>query len=124
MDLKPEWDQCERPLKQEAAPAKRLGGLGHRAPGQPVYGNPGFIPFWFVFPCFVPGIVSVHLKRDNLGNPQLLASPSMQPEGCGRRDGAIDPSLAIWHKCAWAAGGDRALVTWSHSQLSKSFQDR
>ncbi|KAK2521740.1 Ip6k3 [Columba livia] len=69
------------------------------------------------------GIVSVHLKRDNLGNPQLLASPSMQPEGCGRRDGAIDPSLAIWHKCAWAAGGDSALVTWSHSQLSKSFQD-
>ncbi|NXW93748.1 IP6K3 kinase, partial [Alopecoenas beccarii] len=70
------------------------------------------------------GIVSVHLKKDSLGNPTLLASPSLQPEGRGRRDDAIDdPSVSIWHKCAWAAGSDRTLVTWSHSQLSKTFKD-
>ncbi|XP_010193158.1 PREDICTED: inositol hexakisphosphate kinase 3-like, partial [Mesitornis unicolor] len=72
------------------------------------------------------GIVSVHLKKDSLGNLTLLASPSLQQDGCSRRDRAIgDPAVTIWHK--WAAspgtGSERALVKRSHMQLSKTFKE-
>ncbi|NXF81050.1 IP6K3 kinase, partial [Sclerurus mexicanus] len=53
------------------------------------------------------GIVSVHLKKDSLGNLILMASPSLgQPEGCGRLD-----------KCKWAASAstEHGLVKWSHT---------
>ncbi|NXQ24932.1 IP6K3 kinase, partial [Alaudala cheleensis] len=60
------------------------------------------------------GIVSVHLKKDSLGNLTLIASPSLgQPESCGRLDNATgDPAASLWHKCKW-----------SHTQVTKSFKD-
>ncbi|NXG05126.1 IP6K3 kinase, partial [Sakesphorus luctuosus] len=61
------------------------------------------------------GIVSVHLKRDSLGNLTLLASPGLgQLEGCGLLD-----------KCKWAAstGTEHGLVKWSHTQVTKTFRD-
>ncbi|NXW17125.1 IP6K3 kinase, partial [Circaetus pectoralis] len=74
------------------------------------------------------GIVSVHLKKDSLGNLTLIASPSLQTESCGRLDNAIgDSSVTIWHKCKWAAstgtGSEHALVKWSHTQVTKTFKD-
>ncbi|XP_071434739.1 inositol hexakisphosphate kinase 3 [Pithys albifrons albifrons] len=61
------------------------------------------------------GIVSVHLKRDSLGNLTLLASPGLgQLEGCGLLD-----------KCKWAASAstEHGLVKWSHTQVTKTFRD-
>uniref|UniRef100_A0A663MI29 Kinase n=1 Tax=Athene cunicularia TaxID=194338 RepID=A0A663MI29_ATHCN len=63
------------------------------------------------------GIVSVHLKKDSLGNLNLIASPSLQTESCTRLDKAIgDSSVTIWHKCKWAAstgtGSEHTLVKW------------
>uniref|UniRef100_A0A8C4URD6 Kinase n=1 Tax=Falco tinnunculus TaxID=100819 RepID=A0A8C4URD6_FALTI len=50
------------------------------------------------------GVISVHLKKDSLGNLTLIASPSLQTESCSRLDNAIgDSSVTIWHKCKWAA---------------------
>ncbi|NXE81132.1 IP6K3 kinase, partial [Cochlearius cochlearius] len=72
------------------------------------------------------GIVSVHLKKDSLGNLTLIASPSLQTESRGRLDNAIgDSSVTIWHKCKWAAGSgsEHTLVKWSHTQLTKTFKD-
>ncbi|KAM6310906.1 inositol hexakisphosphate kinase 3 [Podargus strigoides] len=73
------------------------------------------------------GIVSVHLKKDSLGNPTLIASPSLQAESCGRLDNAISDSVTIWHKCKWAAStgtsSEHTLVKWSHTQLTKTFKD-
>ncbi|NWH86613.1 IP6K3 kinase, partial [Aegithalos caudatus] len=53
------------------------------------------------------GIVSVHLKKDSLGNLTLIASPSLgQPEG-------TEPTASLWHKCKW-----------SHTQVhTKTFKD-
>ncbi|KAM9369468.1 inositol hexakisphosphate kinase 3 [Phaethornis superciliosus] len=68
------------------------------------------------------GIVSVHLKKDSLGNLTLMASPSLQAESCARLEKAIgDSSVTIWHK--WAATTEHTLVTWSHTQLTKTFKD-
>ncbi|NXK96860.1 IP6K3 kinase, partial [Formicarius rufipectus] len=61
------------------------------------------------------GIVSVHLKKDSLGNLTLMASPSLgQPEGCGRLD-----------KCKWTASAntEHGLLKWSHTQVTKTFRD-
>ncbi|NXC23445.1 IP6K3 kinase, partial [Campylorhamphus procurvoides] len=61
------------------------------------------------------GIVSVHLKKDSLGNLTLLASPRLgQPEGCGCLD-----------KCKWAASAstEHGLVKWSHTQVTRTFRD-
>ncbi|NXX74597.1 IP6K3 kinase, partial [Urocolius indicus] len=71
------------------------------------------------------GIVSVHLKKDSLGNLTLLASPSLQPESCAHRDAIGDSSLTIWPKCTWAvgAGGEHPCSKWSHTQLTKTFKD-
>uniref|UniRef100_A0A672UMY6 Kinase n=1 Tax=Strigops habroptila TaxID=2489341 RepID=A0A672UMY6_STRHB len=50
------------------------------------------------------GTVSVHLKKDSLGNVMLIASPSLQTGTCGRVDNATsEPAVTIWHKCKWAA---------------------
>ncbi|NWT58940.1 IP6K3 kinase, partial [Erythrocercus mccallii] len=55
------------------------------------------------------GIVSVHLKKDSLGNLTLIASPSLgQPDSAG-----ADPAASWWHKCKW-----------SHTQVTKTFKDR
>ncbi|KAM8988201.1 inositol hexakisphosphate kinase 3 [Ara ararauna] len=66
------------------------------------------------------GIVSVHLKKDSLGNVTLIASPSLD-------NATGDPAVTIWHKCKWAAstgtGSERALGTWSHTQVTKTFKD-
>ncbi|KFO82703.1 Inositol hexakisphosphate kinase 3, partial [Cuculus canorus] len=73
------------------------------------------------------GVVSVHLKKDSLGNLILIASPSLQTESCVRRDNPIgDSSVTIWHKCKWATsnGSEHPLVKWSHTQLTKTFKDR
>ncbi|KFP85553.1 Inositol hexakisphosphate kinase 3, partial [Acanthisitta chloris] len=44
------------------------------------------------------GIVSVHLRKDSLGNPTLIASPGLQQESCAHRDQAVgDPAVTIWH---------------------------
>lgn len=62
--------------------------------------------------CFplCPGIVSVHLKKDSLGNLTLIASPSLgQPDGSA----GGDPAVTLWHKCKW-----------SHTQVTKTFKDR
>ncbi|XP_030321323.1 inositol hexakisphosphate kinase 3 [Calypte anna] len=68
------------------------------------------------------GIVSVHLKKDSLGNLTLMASPSLQAESCARLEKAIgDTSVTIWHK--WAASTEHTLVTWSHTQLTKTFKE-
>ncbi|NWR87804.1 IP6K3 kinase, partial [Furnarius figulus] len=61
------------------------------------------------------GIVSVHLKKDSLGNLTLMASPGLgQPEGCGCLD-----------KCKWAASAstEHGLVKWSHTQVTRTFRD-
>ncbi|NXG25998.1 IP6K3 kinase, partial [Grallaria varia] len=61
------------------------------------------------------GIVSVHLKKDSLGNLTLMASPGLgQPEGCGRLD-----------KCKWSASAstEHGLVKWTHTQVTKTFRD-
>ncbi|NXX95021.1 IP6K3 kinase, partial [Centropus bengalensis] len=66
------------------------------------------------------GIVSVHLKKDSLGNLTLIASPSLQLESCGRRDNTIgDPSATRWHKCKRASTS----IKWSHTQVTKTFKD-
>ncbi|KGL76413.1 Inositol hexakisphosphate kinase 3, partial [Tinamus guttatus] len=66
------------------------------------------------------GIISVHVKKDSLGNLNLIASPSVQPEPL--LDTIHEPGVTLWHK--WAAGsGERALVTWSHTQLAKTLKD-
>ncbi|KFP40498.1 Inositol hexakisphosphate kinase 3, partial [Chlamydotis macqueenii] len=73
------------------------------------------------------GIVSVHLKKDSLGNLTLMASPSLQTESCARLSNAIgDSSVTLWHKCKWATGtgSEHALVKWSHTQLAKTFKER
>lgn len=68
------------------------------------------------------GVVSVHLKKDSFGNLTLLASPSLQPEGCGRLD---NTSSDIWHKYKWAASASSSteLVKRCHTQLTKTFKD-
>jgi len=69
----------------------------------------------------------VHLKKDSLGNLTLIASPSLQPESCGRLDNAIgDSSVTTRHKRKWAAGtgSEHTLIKWSHTQLVKTFKDR
>ncbi|KAL2295409.1 hypothetical protein Nmel_017821, partial [Mimus melanotis] len=54
------------------------------------------------------GIVSVHLKKDSLGNLTLIASPSL-----GQQDSTGgDPAVTLWHKCKW-----------SHTQVTKTFKD-
>ncbi|XP_063274630.1 inositol hexakisphosphate kinase 3 [Prinia subflava] len=54
------------------------------------------------------GIVSVHLKKDSLGNLTLIASPSLgQPDSAGG-----DAAVTLWHKCKW-----------SHTQVTKTFKD-
>ncbi|NXD16487.1 IP6K3 kinase, partial [Nothocercus nigrocapillus] len=67
------------------------------------------------------GIISVHLKKDSLGNLNLVASPSVQTEPL--LDTIHEPSVTLWHK--WATGGssERALVQWSHAQLTKTLKD-
>ncbi|XP_062461523.1 inositol hexakisphosphate kinase 3 [Pezoporus occidentalis] len=66
------------------------------------------------------GIVSVHLKKDSLGNVTLIASPSLD-------NATADPAVTLWHKCKWAAssgpGGEHAFGTWSHTQVTKTFKD-
>ncbi|KAI1230979.1 hypothetical protein IHE44_0008416, partial [Lamprotornis superbus] len=53
-------------------------------------------------------IVSVHLKKDSLGNLTLIASPSL-----GQQDSTGgDPAVTLWHKCKW-----------SHTQVTKTFKD-
>ncbi|NXE50303.1 IP6K3 kinase, partial [Casuarius casuarius] len=73
------------------------------------------------------GIISVHLKKDSLGNLTLIASPSLQTENCGLLDNTIESSVTIWHKCKWAtsssSGSEHALVKWSHRQLTKTLKD-
>ncbi|NXG31695.1 IP6K3 kinase, partial [Dromaius novaehollandiae] len=73
------------------------------------------------------GIISVHLKKDSLGNLTLIASPSLQTENCGLLDNTIESSVTIWHKCKWATsssnGSEHALVKWSHMQLTKTLKD-
>ncbi|NXD56388.1 IP6K3 kinase, partial [Corvus moneduloides] len=73
------------------------------------------------------GIVSVHLKKDSLGNLTLIASPGLgQPDSCGRLDSAGgDPAVTLWHKCKWtaSASSEHGLVKWSHSQVTKTFKD-
>ncbi|KAM9184632.1 inositol hexakisphosphate kinase 3 isoform 2-T2 [Mergus octosetaceus] len=73
-------------------------------------------------------VISVHLKKDSLGNLTLLASPSLQAESCGRLDHAIgDSAVTIWHKCKWAAstgtGSEHTLVKRCHTQITKTFKD-
>ncbi|NXL75700.1 IP6K3 kinase, partial [Leptocoma aspasia] len=60
------------------------------------------------------GIVSVHLKKDSLGNLTLIASPGLgQPDSCSRLDSAGgDTAVTLWHKCKW-----------SHTQVTKTFKD-
>ncbi|NXA39671.1 IP6K3 kinase, partial [Eudromia elegans] len=69
------------------------------------------------------GIISVHLKKDSLGNLNLIASPSLHTEPL--LDTIKEPSVTLWHK--WATGGssgsERALVKWSHTQLTKTLKD-
>ncbi|NXH17285.1 IP6K3 kinase, partial [Bucco capensis] len=72
------------------------------------------------------GIVSVHLKKDSLGNLTLIASPSLQAESCGLLDNTMgDSSVTLWPKCKWAANSstEHPLVKWSHTQLTKTFKD-
>ncbi|KAM6295214.1 inositol hexakisphosphate kinase 3 [Aegotheles albertisi] len=72
------------------------------------------------------GVVSVHLKKDSVGNLTLMASPILQTESCGRLDKAIgDSSVTIWHKCKWAASTstEHTLVKWSHTQVTRTFKD-
>ncbi|NWS43550.1 IP6K3 kinase, partial [Probosciger aterrimus] len=61
------------------------------------------------------GIVSVHLKKDSLGNVTLIASPSLD-------NATGDPAVTIWHKCKWA-GSTGTGGTWSHTQVTKTFKD-
>lgn len=65
----------------------------------------------------------MHLKKDSFGNLTLLASPNLQPEGCGRLD---NTSSDIWHKYKWAASTSSGteLVKRCHTQLTKTFKDR
>ncbi|XP_013812968.2 inositol hexakisphosphate kinase 3 [Apteryx mantelli] len=74
------------------------------------------------------GIISVHLKKDSLGNLNLIASPSLQMENCSLLDNTInESSVTIWHKCKWATtssnGSEHAFVKWSHTQLTKTLKD-
>ncbi|NXF97235.1 IP6K3 kinase, partial [Eubucco bourcierii] len=70
------------------------------------------------------GIVSVHLKRDSLGNLALLASPCLQAESCGRQESAAgDTSVTMRHRHRRAAGSDCTVLKWSHTQLTKTFRD-
>ncbi|XP_054251832.1 inositol hexakisphosphate kinase 3 [Indicator indicator] len=62
------------------------------------------------------GIISVHLRRDSLGNLALLASPSLQAESA-----VGDSSGAVWHRHRRAAGSEGA--KWSHTQLTKTCRD-
>ncbi|NWI91211.1 IP6K3 kinase, partial [Pitta sordida] len=69
------------------------------------------------------GVVSVHLKKDSLGNLTLMASPGLgQPEGCGRLDSA-DPTVTLWHKCRWATGTEYGMSKRSHTQVTRTFRD-
>ncbi|XP_062451094.1 inositol hexakisphosphate kinase 3 isoform X2 [Rhea pennata] len=74
------------------------------------------------------GIISVHLKKDSLGNLTLIANPSLQTENCSLLDNTInESSVTIWHKCKRAASSsnssEHTLVKWSHTQLSKTLKD-
>lgn len=83
---------------------------------------------WLVCSPLCPGIVSVHLKKDSLGNLTLIASPGLgQPDSCGRLDSAGgDPAVTLWHKCkrTASASSEHGLVKWSHTQVTKTFKDR
>ncbi|NWJ09576.1 IP6K3 kinase, partial [Crypturellus undulatus] len=68
------------------------------------------------FPPFSTGIISVHLKKDSLGNLNLIASPGVQTEPL--LDAVREPAVTLWHK--WAAGSG---VAWSHTQLTKTLKD-
>ncbi|NXF12913.1 IP6K3 kinase, partial [Smithornis capensis] len=70
------------------------------------------------------GIVSVHLKKDSLGNLALLASPGLgQPEGCGRRDSAGDAAVALWHRRRWMSSTEHGTARRSHSQATRACRD-
>lgn len=120
MGLKPGRDQCEGPLKHEGAAVPLVLSL---------YVNAGVNLTLLCFSSFPAGVISVHLKKDSLGNLTLLASPGLQAESCGRLDHAIgDSAVTIWHKCKWAAstgtGSEHTLVKRCHTQITKTFKDR
>nr|XP_060627517.1 inositol hexakisphosphate kinase 3 [Anolis sagrei ordinatus] len=70
------------------------------------------------------GIISVHLKKDSMGNLSLIACP--QTDRRSSLDKASkECSMTIWQKLnqAKSSNGDHTFVKWNHDQLSNTIKD-
>ncbi|XP_066480297.1 inositol hexakisphosphate kinase 3 isoform X1 [Tiliqua scincoides] len=70
------------------------------------------------------GIISVHLKKDSVGNLSLVACP--QTDNRSSLDNASkESSMTIWQKLnqANANNGDHMFVQWNHGPLTNTIKD-
>nr|XP_028589882.1 inositol hexakisphosphate kinase 3 isoform X1 [Podarcis muralis]XP_028589883.1 inositol hexakisphosphate kinase 3 isoform X1 [Podarcis muralis]XP_028589884.1 inositol hexakisphosphate kinase 3 isoform X1 [Podarcis muralis]XP_028589886.1 inositol hexakisphosphate kinase 3 isoform X1 [Podarcis muralis] len=70
------------------------------------------------------GIVSVHLKKDSMGNLSLIACP--QTDNRSSLDNASkESSMTIWQKLNQAntSSGDHTFVKWNHGPLTNTTKD-
>ncbi|KAH0618797.1 hypothetical protein JD844_018274 [Phrynosoma platyrhinos] len=70
------------------------------------------------------GIISVHLKKDGMGNLSLIACPETDRRN-SLDNASKECSMTIWQKLNQAntSNGDHTFVKWNHDQLTNTIKD-